>query len=117
MSAYSPMPRTASSSAPSSGRGSILIAGVSTTSAPSSRSRAARPLACARARVTATTSPWSGRRSSHAIVSRNPATGPMSVIAGGRTPSASTRAPMPASVSTSVRCPGCVPRSTTATGS
>ena len=111
------MPRTASSSSPSSGRGSIRIAGVSTTSAPSSRRRAASPLACARARVTATTSPWSGRRSSQAIVSRSPATGPTSVIAGGRTPSASTRAAMPASVSTTVRCPGCVPRSTTAAGS
>ena len=80
--------------------------GVSTTSAPSSRSRAARPLACARARVTATTSPCSGRRSSHAIVSRSPATRPTRVIAGGRMPSASTRAAMPASVSTTVRWPG-----------
>ncbi len=42
----------------------IRIAGASTTSAPSARSRAARPLACARARVTATLTPCSGRRSS-----------------------------------------------------
>ena len=44
----------------STGSGSIRIDGVSTTSAPSAASRAASPLACARARVTATTLPCSG---------------------------------------------------------
>ena len=41
--------------------GSIRIAGASTTAAPSARSRAASALACARARVTATVRPCSGR--------------------------------------------------------
>ena len=86
---------TAASSSPSSGRGSMRIAGASITSAPRPASRAARPLAWARARVTATTSPCSGRRSSQASVSRRPATGPISVIEGGRIPSASTRAGQP----------------------
>jgi hypothetical protein len=45
-------------------RGSIRIAGSSTTSAPSARRVAARPLAWARARVTTTRRPCSGRRSS-----------------------------------------------------
>ena len=78
---------------------------------------AARPLAWARARVTATTSPWSGRRSSHAIVSRSSATGPMSVIAGGRTSSSATRAAMSRSGPVTTRWPGSVPRATTAAGS
>ena len=40
--------------------GSIRMAGASVTAAPSSSSRARRPLACARARVTTTRRPWSG---------------------------------------------------------
>ena len=74
---------TASRTSAESSRGTIRIAGSSTTSAPSARSVAARPLAWARARVTTTRRPWSGRRSSQPIVSRRAATGPMSTIAGG----------------------------------
>ena len=46
--------RSAPGRAARTASGSIRIAGASTTAAPSSVSRAARPLACARARVTAT---------------------------------------------------------------
>ena len=85
--------------------------------APSSRSRAASGLAWARARVTATVRPCSGRRSSHARSSRSAATGPTTVTAGARMRSASARAATSASVATTVRWPGSVPRSITATGS
>jgi hypothetical protein len=61
-SANEPISRAAWATSPSTGRASIRIAGVSMTSAPSSASRAARPLACARARVTAIVRPCSGRR-------------------------------------------------------
>ena len=99
------------------GSGSIRIAGASTTVAPSSRSRCASALACARARVTAIVRPCSGRDSSQAICSRSAATGPTSVIAGARMPSSAARSATSASVASSVRWPGSVPRSTTATGS
>ena len=66
ISAYSPISSTARRTSSLSIRGSIRIAGSSTTSAPSPRRVAARPLAWARARVTTTRRPWSGRRSSQA---------------------------------------------------
>ena len=86
---------------------------------PRRRARAAAPparYACARARVTATVRPYSGRVSSHAICSRSAATGPTSVIAGARMPRRRARRSRRASTST-VFCPGSVPCSTTATGS
>ena len=43
----------------------MRMVGASTTRAPSARSRAARPLACARARVTATLTPASGPSANH----------------------------------------------------
>ena len=95
----------------------MRIAGASITSAPSSRSRAASGLACARARVTAIVRPCSGRRSSQARSSRSAATGPTSVTAGARMLSACARSATVASVASTVRWPGSVPRSTTATGS
>ena len=54
--------------------------------APSARSRAASPLAWARARVTATVSPASGRASNQASFSRSAATGPNTAIAGAWIP-------------------------------
>ena len=94
------------------------MAGASTTSAPSARSRAASALACARARVTATRRPASGRAaSSQASSSPSAATGPTSVIEGGRTPACAARSAMVANVPCTARWPGSVPRSTMTTGS
>jgi hypothetical protein len=115
-SAYSPIAEAARATS-SPVRGSMRIAGVSTTAAPRSVRRAARPLACARARVTTTLRPNSGRRSSHSSSSRSRATEPTSVIAGGPMPACTTRSAMSASVPLTARWPGKVPRSTTATGS
>ena len=100
-----------------SSRGSIRIAGSSTTSAPRSRRVAARPLAWARARVTTTRRPCSGRRSSQASSSRRAATGPTTISAGAPMPSRSTAAAIVPSVATTVRWPGQVPRSIAAAGS
>ena len=108
---------TASRTSGESSRGTIRIAGSSTTSAPSARSAAARPLAWARARVTTTRRACRGRRSSQAIVSRRAATGPVSTIAGGPIAAAATAAGSSASVAVTVRWPGIVPRSTQAAGS
>ncbi len=71
---------------------------------------------CARARVTATVTPCSGRASSHAIDSWSPATSPTTVTAGARTPSAAARSAIESSVPTVVRWSAIVPRSTIATG-
>ena len=68
----------------SSGR--IRIAGVSTTAAPRVLRRAARALACARARVTATVRPCSGLASSHASCSRRRGDGPDQRDRGGADP-------------------------------
>ena len=101
------------------GRGSIRIAGVSTTSAPSARSRAASPLACARARVTATT-----------CAVQRPPLEPGERLAQARRPGPTTRdrrrpdaRPRPRARRCRPACPspcagpGSVPRSTTAAGS
>ena len=106
-----------SATAAVSRRGSMRIAGASTTSAPSSASRVARPLACARARVITTLRPKSWARSNQASRSRSAATGPTTVSAGGRMPSASARSAISSSVALTTRCPGSVPRSITAAGS
>ncbi len=94
----------------------MRIAGASMTVAPSARSRAASALAWARARVTATVRPCSGRCSSHASCSRIAATSPTSVIAGARMRSSCARSAMSASVASTVRWPGRVPCSITAAG-
>ena len=92
----------------------MRIAGASTTSAPRSRNRPARALACARARVTATVFPCSGRASSQPIRACSAATSPTSVMAGARAPAAAST--IVSSVASVVFWPGSVPRSTTATG-
>ena len=74
----------------SKGSGSMLIAGASMTAAPSSSSRARRPLAWERARVTTTRHPCSGRRSNQARCSRMRATSPTTVIAGAGRPAAAS---------------------------
>ena len=56
-------------------------------------------------------------RSSQASDSRSAATGPTSVTAGARIPAAAARSATSPSVASTVRWPGSVPRSTTATGS
>ena len=81
----------------------MRMAGASMASAPSSVSRAARPLDCACARVTTTDLPSSGRRSTQANPSRSRATGPTTVIAGGSRPASATRAAMSVSVPVTVR--------------
>ena len=97
----------------------MRIAGASTTSAPSSRSRAASALACARARVTATRAPVQrprsqpGERRRAAPPRRRPR-----VIAGA--PDARRLRALGdrrAACARTVRWPGSVPRSTTAAGS
>ena len=101
-----------------SSRGSIRIAGSSTTSAPSARRVAASPLAWARARVTTTRLPCSGRRSSQAIASRRAATGPKSRIAGAREAGLGDRAgQLGEGRGDRSAGPGCVPRSIAAAGS
>ena len=104
-----------SGAGPSSG--AIRIAGASMTSAPSARSRAARALDWARARVTAIVAPCSGRASSHARLRRSPATGPSRAIAGARIASAAAADAIVSSVALTTRWPGSVPRSITAAGS
>ncbi len=77
----------------------MRIAGASTTVAPSPRSVAAIPLACARARVTATRLPPSGRASaSQPSSSCSAATPPTTVIAGALIPASATRDAMSLSV-------------------
>ena len=68
--------------------GSMRMTAHSSTSAPRSRRRATRPLACARARVTTMRRPCSGRGSAHASSSRSAATAPITVTAasGSRPP-------------------------------
>ena len=117
ISAYSPIRSTARRTSSLSIRGSIRIAGSSTTSAPRSRRVAARPLAWARARVTTTRRPCRGRRSSQASASRRSTTSPTTISAGAPIPSRSTAAASVPSVATTVRCPSIVPRSTAAAGS
>ena len=94
----------------------MRIAGASTTSAPSARSRAASALACARARVTTTLRPLSGRRSNQASSSRSAATGPTIVTAGARMPARRPRRGARAWCAAS-RWPGSVPSCTIAAGS
>ncbi len=62
----------------------MRIVGASTTAAPSPRSRAASPLACARARVTATLTPASGPAREPGELVGSAATSPTTVIAGAR---------------------------------
>ena len=69
----------------------VRMAGASTTSAPSSRRRAASGDAWARARVTAIERPCSGRRVSHSSSSPSAATGPTTVMAGAWTPTSAAR--------------------------
>ena len=89
--------------------GSMRITAHSSTSAPRSRSRATRPLACARARVTTMRRPCSGRLSAQASSSRSAATGPMTVTAGEPMPAASTTVAIVASVPEALRCAAVVP--------
>ena len=99
------------------GSGCVRITGACTTFAPSSWSARAKPLACARARVTATVWPLSGRGDSHSSAPASPATGPTTVIEGARSCSRRAISAMLCSVPVTVRWSGSVPRSTIATGS
>ena len=76
------------------------------TSAPNSVSAAPNSLACARARVTTTLRPKSGRSSYQASDSRSDTTSPTTVIAGEVIPASSTRDGSDSSVPTMVRCLG-----------
>ena len=78
----------------STGRGSIRIAGASTTSAPRPRAGAASPLAWARARVTATRGRAVGGARTRGGARAAPPTGPTRVTAGGRMPASRTRSAM-----------------------
>ena len=96
----------------------MRIAGASTTSAPSARSRDARSLAWGRARVTATVTPPSGRPSpSQSSSACSAATGPTTVIDGGWIAAAVAASAIVARVASTVRWPGSVPCWTTAAGS
>ena len=100
--------RAASIGGPSSG--SMRMTAHSSTSAPRSRSRSTRPLAWARARVTTTRRPCSGRSSAQASCSRSAATAPITVTAGERMPAASTSAAIVASVPVDAALRGGRPR-------
>ncbi len=93
------------------------MTGACTTRAPSSVSRRASSLERSRERVTAIVLPCRGLGGSHASCCASEATGPTTVTDGGRTCSRCTASAMVASVPVTVRCPGSVPLSTTATGS
>ena len=113
-----PSAAIASPTAAVSRRGSMRIAGASTTSAPSSASRAARPLACARARVTATLRPKQRR----ALEPGQPLAQRRHRPDDGDRGRPDARRPRPArrsppACAVTVRWPGSVPRSTTAAGS
>ncbi len=95
----------------------MRIAGASTTRAPSPASERARPLACARALVTATLRPDNGRGESHPSSPASEATCPTTVTDGGFTSASLTAAAIVPSVPVIVRWPGSVPASTTAAGS
>ena len=93
------------------------MTGACTTFAPSASRRRARPLAWARARVTATLTPANGRGPSQASCCESAATGPTIVIDGGRMRSRATVSAIVSSVPLTVRWEGSVPASTTAAGS
>ena len=98
--------------------GSVRIAGASTVVAPSSRRRPASALAWARARVTATVRPSSGRAAaSQPSESPSAATSPMTVIAGALISCAAAASASVSTVAITWRWPGSVPRSITAAGS
>ena len=67
--------------------------------------------------MTATFAPTSGRVSNHCSCERSAATGPNTAIAGARMPCAAAAWAIVASVATTTRCSGSVPRSMTAAGS
>ncbi len=92
----------------------IAIVGASTGSAPSARSRSESALAWWRVRGTSTRLPESGRVSNQASSSRSAATSPITVTAGGATPTAFSA--MFASVPVTTSCRGVVPQRTSATG-
>ena len=103
---YAPASAHARSSASMSSGGAIRIVGAWMASAPRSSSMSTSSAACSRERVTTIRLPKSGRASNQRRCSRNPATRPMTSMAGSCGRARSTIVP---SVPTIVACAGVVP--------